>query len=198
MKSLTDYLVLELKADTYKSAFQKAKAKGDERAGKFLDAYLKALDKETPEADELTKKITDWAKEDKQQILKLKKFCGNGDFYFFAKALAKIGFSGLNGNGCFYVAKKGNDKFFFRFNKDLNSLLSNALPDSIFSKIFTDQYAKGNEDKKFVFINVYRKQFNWYIYFLDDKKLMYIDSENHTEEKDTTELLKKVLNEIGI
>lgn len=198
MKSLNEYLVLELKSDTYKNAFLKAKAKGDDRAGKFLDAYLKALEKETPEADELTKKITAWAKEDKRQILKLKKFCGGDDFYFFGKALAKRDFSGLDGNGSFYIAKKGNDKFFFRFNKYLNSLLNNALPDSIFSKLFTDQYTKGNEDKKFVFINVFRKQYNWYIYFLDDKKLMYMDSENHTEEKDTTELVKKVLNEIGI
>ena len=73
MKTLTNFLMLEMKADTYKSAFQKAKAKGDTRADKFLAAYIKALQKETPDADEVAKKITTWTKEDKQQILKMKK-----------------------------------------------------------------------------------------------------------------------------
>lgn len=201
MKSLNEYLVLELKADTYKSAYQKAKAKGDERASKFLDAYLKALEKETPEADEVTKKITAWAKEDKQQILKLKKSSdggGNGGYYFFPKDDTKNTNYLYDESIRFYIGSNGNDKFFYRFYKDLNPYILNYLPNGVFDRVFSDKYAKGNEEKKFIIINAAREHHNWYIYFLDDKKLIYIDSKIRTEEKDVTEFVKKTINEIGI
>ena len=195
MKSLNEYLVLELKADTYKSAYQKARAKGDDRADKFLDAYLKALQEETPEADEVTKKITAWAKEDKQQILKLKKSAdtgGNSGFYFFVKDEDED--EAIH----FYIGSKDNDKFFYRFYKDLNHYILNYLPNGVFDRVFSDKYAKGNEDKKFTIINEVGEHHNWYIYFLDDKKLIYVDSKIRTEEKDVTEGVKKLINEIGI
>ena len=46
MKSLTNYLILELKSDTYKSAAHKAYIKNDKRMNKFMGAYSKALIKE--------------------------------------------------------------------------------------------------------------------------------------------------------
>lgn len=206
MKSLNEYLVLELKADTYKSAYQKARAKGDDRADKFLAAYIKALQEETPEADELAKKITSWAKEDKQQILKIKKSSdnggkiGNAGFYFFVNDDTKnpnYRYDDYEKAARFYLAKKDNDIFFYRFNKDLFITLKNYLPNGVFDRVFSDKYAKGNEDKKFAIIDAIGEHHNWYIYFLDDKKLIYVDSKIRTEEKDVTEFVKKKINELG-
>lgn len=200
MKSLNEYLVLELKADTYKSAYQKAKGKGDDRADKFLAAYIKALQKETSDADEVTKKITAWAKEDKQQMLKLKKSAddgGNGGFYFFAKDDTKNTNYLYDEVIHFYIGSRDNDQFFYRFYKDLNLFILNYLPNGVFDRVFSDKYAKGNENKKFTIIDAVGEHHNWYIYFLDDKKLIYVDSKIRTEEKDVTEFVKKKINELG-
>lgn len=200
MKSLNEYLVLELKTDTYKSAFQKAKAKGDDRADKFLAAYIKALQEETPEADEVSKKITTWTKEDKQQMLKLKKSADNGSnggYYFFVNddPNNNIAFDKV---AHFYIASRDNDQFFYRFYKDLNSYILNYLPNGIFDKVFSDKYSKGNEGKKFTIIDAGEEYHNWYIYFLDDKKLIYIDRKNRPEEKDIREFVQKTIDELGI
>ena len=198
MKSLNEYLVLELKADTYKSAYQKARAKGDDRADKFLAAYIKALQEETPEADEVSKKITAWAKEDKQQILKMKKLSenrSNSGFYFYSYNQYHDGVYDKVAH--FYIGSRDNDQFFYRFYKDLNSYILNYLPNGIFDKVFSDKYSKGNEGKKFAIIDAIGEHHNWYIYFLDDKKLIYVDSKIRTEEKDVTEFVKKKINELG-
>lgn len=77
MKNLTEFikesLILELSSDTYKNAFDKAKARGDKRTEKFLDAYTKALKSEIPDADELKDGINKWYKEDKTKYPKLNK-----------------------------------------------------------------------------------------------------------------------------
>ena len=197
MKSLNEYLVLELKSDTYKSAYQKARAKGDDRADKFLAAYIKALQEETPEADELTKKITAWAKEDRQQMLKLKKSAdegGNSGFYFFVNddPIQNIAFDKV---AHFYIGSKDNDQFFYRFYKDLNPYIH--LPNGIFDKVFSNKYSKGNEGKKFTIIDAGEEYHNWYIYFLDDKKLIYVDRKNRDEEKNIREFVKKTINKLG-
>lgn len=77
MKTLTEFikesLILELSSDTYKNAFDKAKARGDKRAENFLDAYTKTLKSEIPDADELKDDINKWYKEDKTKYPKLNK-----------------------------------------------------------------------------------------------------------------------------
>lgn len=77
MKSLTSFieesLILELSSDTYKKAFDKAKARGDKRAEKFLDAYANALKSEIPDTDELKDVIDKWYKEDKIKYPKIHK-----------------------------------------------------------------------------------------------------------------------------
>jgi hypothetical protein len=77
MKNLTEFikesLILELSSDAYKNAFDKAKARGDKRAEKFLDAYIRALKSEIPDGDELKDDINKWYKEDKTKYPKLNK-----------------------------------------------------------------------------------------------------------------------------
>lgn len=99
MKSLTVFvkesLILELSSDTYKDAFDKAKARGDKRAEKFLDAYMKALKSEMPDADELKDDINKWYKEDKTKYPKLN----------------KIGISIQKDNGYMYGGIDGNESY---------------------------------------------------------------------------------------
>ena len=204
MKTLTNFLMLEMKADTYKSAFQKAKAKGDTRADKFLAAYIKALQKETPDADEVAKKITTWTKEDKQQILKMKKSSddgNNGGFYFYKQYDTKnpnYRYGVYEKFAHFYIGSRDNDQFFYRFYKDLNPYILNYLPNGIFDKVFSDKYSKDNEGNKFTVIDAGEEYHNWYIYFLDDKKLIYVDSKNRAEEKDIRDFVKKTINKIDL
>ena len=79
MKSLNEYLVLELKADTYKSAALKAQKLGDDRAQKFFQAYLDKLKDEfkSSEASDEEKRLNQWYREDKQIFTKLKTIYGD-------------------------------------------------------------------------------------------------------------------------
>lgn len=71
MQNLSDYLVLELRSETYRNAYQKAKRYGDDRAEKFKDGYIKALIQE--EGSEISKQVKEWVSDDKELIDKLKK-----------------------------------------------------------------------------------------------------------------------------
>lgn len=78
MITLTEQLIMELKADTLKSAALKAQKLGDERAAKFMQAYLDKLKTEftSSEADDDTKTLNKWYREDKQAFAKLKSTYG--------------------------------------------------------------------------------------------------------------------------
>lgn len=69
---------MELKADTLKSAALKAQKIGDERAAKFMQAYLDKLQQEFDgsAADDKTKELNQWYKQDKQAFAKLKSTYG--------------------------------------------------------------------------------------------------------------------------
>lgn len=78
MITLTEHLIMELKADTLKSAALKAQKIGDERAAKFMQAYLDKLKNEfdSSEASDETKTLNQWYKQDKQAFAKLKSTYG--------------------------------------------------------------------------------------------------------------------------
>lgn len=106
MKSLTDYLVLELKSDTYKSAASKALAMNDPaRAKKFMDAYYKAYKKEHPVNSDNDKAIQ-YYKEDKKAIVKLTGILGDPRYSGFSSSIGKW--------------KKGSDCEFIRVYPILN------------------------------------------------------------------------------
>ena len=201
--------MLEMKADTYKSAFLKARTKGDDREDKFLDAYIKKLKDETPEGDKLAAKITKWVKKDKQQILKLNEFCDDDSWDEFNchkgyetmiknYVYEKYKPFGIN----FYVAHKDNDNFFYRFDNYLEETFLH-INNGLFKRVFSEKYAKGNEGKRFVIIEC---NSSYYIYYSDDKKLSYIDHIQWTnantsvniENYDTTEKVRNMLKDLGI
>lgn len=70
MINLTEFIVQEMKSDTYLAAAKRAKEIGDPRAQKFLDAYKDALDKELAEKE--GNGLYKYYKEDKSAITKLK------------------------------------------------------------------------------------------------------------------------------
>lgn len=70
MINLTEYLIQEMKSDTYLAAAKKAKEIGDPRAQKFLDAYKDALDKEFSEIED--NGFFKYYQEDKSAVVKLK------------------------------------------------------------------------------------------------------------------------------
>lgn len=199
MKSLNEYLVLELKADTYKSAYQKAKGKGDERAREFLKAYIDALEKETPEADERTKQITDWSKEDKPLIRKIRKFCHSNGEDGDDLTYAPDGF--MKNYISFNICNYYHDEFFFRFGKRMKDTMAIGTPNAILDTVFTDEFQKDNDDKKFMIIDGRGAHHNYYLYNINDKKLQFISKGFGTklkEEKDITEFVKNTIKKIGI
>lgn len=203
MKSLNEYLVLELKADTYKSAYQKASAKGDERAEKFLQAYIKALKEETPKADELNKKITNWVKEDKPLVHKLSK---SSEFkfikhqYYFSSD-PKSYSPDIECKFLLCNCLDRQDDFFFRFTKNLRKEIPDKIANSheIPFDIFSDKNIKEYNGKRFAVICGSKERNNYYIYLIDDKKLIYVKSnDDRTEEKDVTEFIENTIKKIGI
>lgn len=84
MITLTEHLILELNASTLHSAAVKAQKLGDDRAKKFMQAYLDKLAKDFDSrdtTDEQTKEINSWYKEDKHIFTKLKNTYGLDEKY---------------------------------------------------------------------------------------------------------------------
>lgn len=217
MQNLSDYLVLELKAETYRNAYQKAKKNGDDRAEKFKDAYVKALKQE--EGSEISKQVKKWVSDDKELLNKLKNACGNDEL--------TIKVDGGKYNGVdnpitikFFVCQYGNDKFFFRYfrpEEDKEDYVDKSLEDNspvwrvLYDHGYYTQFDKLDDvmGKRFVIIQA-RKKYNsksvWseYYYDIDDKEL-------HTDNKDAgipakempivksvQKILQKKIKEIGL
>lgn len=217
MQNLSDYLVLELKAETYRNAYQKAKRYGDDRAEKFKDAYVKALKQE--EGSEISKQVKEWVSDDKELIDKLKNACGNDEL--------TIKVDGGKYNGIdnpitikFIVCQYGNDKFFYRYfrpEEDKEDYTDKSLGDTsaVWRVIMDYGYHTSNDSldnvigKRFVIIQA-RKKYNsrsyWneYYYNIDEKELHAdnkdagIPSKEIPIMKSVQKILQKKIKEIGL